>query len=348
MKRGFLDRDFIETPEGFLFCVVGPYHPKDRVIAYLKYVPSEEGFWSRKGKSFSRVMKAYTIPNLLETFKLLKKKHPKYLFYSSYYNIIMTAVPLKHIKKHYKPEKKLTQLLKRKELDSLQHKVVEFVKILSEKSGVQLKSFGVTGSVLLDMHDVNFSDMDVTVYGLKDSFRLKESMTEVYSSNSGVSRFKDEFLRVWCKSKVSKHPLGWEDALKIYSRKWNIGIFKGTPFSIHPIKTRSELNEDYEDKTYYPKGFVAVKAEVEDNSDSIFLPAIYKVCKVKFIEGIEREPILEIASYESLYDSLAENGEKIIARGKLELVKDNRSGEEYYRILVGSPEGKGREFIKPV
>jgi len=347
VRRGFLDRDFIETPEGFLFCVVGPYHPKDRVIAYLKYVPSEDGFWNRKGKSFSRVMKAYTIPNLLETFKLLEGKYPQYLFYSSYYNITMTAAPLGCVKHHFKPEKKLARLLKKKKLDFLQCKVVEFVKILSEMSGVRLESFGVTGSVLLDMHDVNFSDMDITVYGLKDSFRLKGAMSKVYDSNSEVSRFKGEILRVWCKSKVSKHPLGWEDALKIYSKKWNVGTFRGTPFSIHPIKTRTELNEDYGDKTYYPKGFVTMKAEVEDNSDSIFLPATYKVRKVKFIDGPVREPILEVVSYESLYDSLAENGEEIVARGKLELVKDNRNGEKYCRVLIGSPEGKGKEFIKP-
>ena len=66
------------------------------------------------------------------------------------------------------------------------------------------------------------------------------------------------------------------------------------------------------------------------------------------MEGKAVGPLLEVVSYESLYDSLAENGEEIIARGKLELVKDNRNGEEYYRVLIGSPEGKGKEFIKPV
>jgi hypothetical protein len=121
-----------------------------------------------------------------------------------------------------------------------------------------------------------------------------------------------------------------------------------TPFSIHPVKTESELNEGYGDKTYYPRGLVSLKAEVEDSSNSIFLPAIYKVRNVKFIEGPKVEPILEVVSYESLYDGLAEDGEKIVVRGKLELVKDNRNGEEYYRVLVGSPEGKGKEFIKPV
>ena len=43
------DRDFVETVESFLFCVVGYLHPPDKVTAYLKYVPDTEGKW-RKGE----------------------------------------------------------------------------------------------------------------------------------------------------------------------------------------------------------------------------------------------------------------------------------------------------------
>jgi len=348
LKRGFLDRDFIETAEDFMFCVVGPYHPDDKIIAYLKYVPSKDGLWKRNGRRFSRVMKTYTIPNLLETFKMLEKEHPQYLFYSPQYNIKMTAVPLNRITRHYKPESKLAQLKIRGRLDSLQQKTVELVEILSRESGTQFRSFGVTGSILLDMHDVNFSDIDLTVYGLKESWKLKEAMAGIYDSNREISRFEGEVLKAWCKSKVSKHPLKWRDALKIYSRKWNIGIFRGTRFSIHPVKVREEINEKYGEKTFYPKGFVTIKARVEDCSESIFLPAVYRVGEVKFLSGKAVDSLLEVVSYESLYDSLAENGEEIIARGKLELVRDSRNGKEYYRVLVGSPEGRGKEFIKPV
>jgi len=347
LERGFLDRDFIETIEGFMFCVVGPYHPDDRIIAYLKYVPSDEGLWERKGQSFSRVMKTYTIPNLLETFKMLEEKYPQYLFYSPYYNIKMTAVPLDCIAQHYKPEEKLTRLRSSKKVDLLQKKAIALAEVLSEESGVPIKNFGITGSILLDMHDVNFSDIDLTVYGSEESWKLKGATAEIYGSNTGIFRFEGESLKAWCKSKVSRHPLELGDALKIYDRKWNIGVFKGTRFSIHPVKMREEVNEKYGEKTFYPKGFVTIRAKVEDCSESIFLPAIYKVSEVKFLEGKNVDSLLEVVSYESLYDSLAENGEEIIARGKLELVKDNRNGEEYYRILIGSPEGKGREFIKP-
>jgi len=347
LEREFLDRDFIETPQGFMFCVVGPYHPDDRVIAYLKYVPSKSGLWKRSGQTFNRVMKAYTIPNLLETFKILEEKYPQYLFHSPHYNIRMTAVPLNCVKQHYKPEEKLAQLKNNEKLDILQQKAITLTETLSTESGVPIRNFGVTGSILLDMHNVNFSDIDLTVYGVKESWKLKEAMAEIYNANNEIRRFEGESLKTWCKSKVDKHPLELKDALKIYDKKWNIGIFNGTRFSIHPVKMREEINEKYGDKTFYPKGFVTIKAKVEDCSESIFLPAIYKISKAKILEGKAVDPLLEVVSYESLYDSLAENGDEIIARGKLELVKDNRNGEEYYRILIGSPEGKGREFIKP-
>src|SRR5947199_7270211 len=39
------DRDFVETREGFFFCLVGYVHPPDRYLAYLKYTPAAAGKW---------------------------------------------------------------------------------------------------------------------------------------------------------------------------------------------------------------------------------------------------------------------------------------------------------------
>ena len=347
-KRGFRDRDFLETPEGFLFCVVGPYHPQDRVISYIKYVPSKNGIWKRKKQKFKRIMKMYTIPNLLETFHWLKDKYPQYVFHSQYYNIEMTAVPKNRIIKHYKPEIKLSSLFTATEPDSLQAKLIEFVEILSSSSGIPISSFGITGSILLDIHNPAFSDIDLTIYGIKNSFELKETMLELYDSDIGIKRFYGKTLEKWLFNKTKKHPLSINEARNILKRKWNLGLFKGTIFSIHPIKTENELSEKYGDKTYFPRGFTTVKAEISDDKDSLFLPAIYKICKVKILNGSKVSDIHEVVSYESLYDSLASTGEKIIAHGKLELVKNNKTNRTYHRILVGSPEGKGKEFIKPV
>ncbi len=345
--RGFRDRDFLQTREKFFFCVVSPFHPSDRVISYLKYVPAKLGVWGRGKERFKRVMRAYTIPNLLETFSVLERSYPHYLFYSPVYNITMTAVPHEYIVKHFKPEEKLAQLFQTSHLDSLQRKMLRLVSFLAETSNVSLNSFGVTGSILLDIHRPEFSDFDITVYGSKNSLAVKNALVEIYGLSSfPVKRFEEKALKAWCAKKARRYPLTLDEALKIYERKWNLGMFEDTLFSIHPIKLEHELAEQYGDKTYHPLGAVTIRAVVCENIDYMFLPVVYRVREVKVIEGLSAADIEEVVSYESLYDNLAEVGETIIASGKLERVIDKKTGQEYHRVLVGSPEGKGMEYIK--
>jgi predicted nucleotidyltransferase len=345
--RRFRDRDFLQTKEGFFFCVVGPFHPADRVISYLKYVPSKFGVWGKGEKRFRRVMRSYTIPNLLETFNFLERNYPHYLFHSSFYNITLTAIPQKQIAEHFKPEEKLAQLQQTSRLDTLQKKLTRLTSFLAETSNVSHSFFGVTGSILLDIHQPEFSDMDVTVYGLKNSLAVKNALIENYAlSSSPVKRLEGKALKAWCVRKARRYPLAPDEALKIYERKWNLGIFENTLFSIHPVKLEQEVTEEYGEKTYYPVGHATIRAVVYDNTDYLFLPSIYRIREANIVEGPKVTDIVEVASYESLYDSLAHVGESIVVRGKLERVVDRKTSREYHRILVGSPEGKGMEYIK--
>src|SRR4030067_2831303 len=174
--RRFRDRHFLRTKECFFFCVVGPYHPPNRVISYLKYVPAKLGNWGKGIWRFKRVLKNYTIPSLLETFNLLEKDYPQYLFYSPFYNILMTAVPLDFVAGHYKHEEKLAKLMEAKRLDLLQKKLVRFVSFLSEKSGVQPEFFGVSGSILLNIHRLDISDIDLIIFGFYKIFDVKSAI----------------------------------------------------------------------------------------------------------------------------------------------------------------------------
>jgi hypothetical protein len=349
-RRGFRDRDFIRTKEGFFFCVVGPYHPADRVFAYVKYVPSEKGKWRDKRTGYKRVMRAYTIPDLLQTFHLLENKNSQYMFHSEFYGITMTAVPKSYILQHYKPEEKLAEILGNLKKDTLQTKLADFVGFLSARSGLASNNFGVTGSILLDIHNPKFSDMDVTVYGLKNSLKVKETLTRAYlEPDSLVKRFEGAVLDDWCRKKGARFPLSFDDARRIYARKWNIGVFEDVMFSVHPTHLERELTEKYGDRTFRSEGQMKLRALVADDSESLFLPCVYKVRDVRLIEGKLRDTdILEVVSYESLYDSLADVGEEIVVKGKLEHVYDSRNDTEYYRVLVGSPEGKGKEYIKTI
>jgi len=345
--RGFRDRDYLRAKEGFFFCVVGPLHPPNRVISYLKYAPSKLGRWGKGMWRFKRVLKDYTIPSLLETFRLLERDYPHYLFYSPFYNVLMTAVPLEYIARHYRPEEKMAQLMKAQRLDLLQKKLLRFVSLLAEKSGVSPEFFGVTGSILLSVHRLSVSDLDVTVYGYKNSLGVKRALIDACSiGNSGMKRFEGSALTTWCKSKTRVHPLTFDEALQIYKRKWNIGVFDDTRFSVHPVKLEEEVTEEYADKVYEPIGPAVVGAVVHQNSDSMFLPAVYQVRETKIIKGPQATDIEEIVSYEGLYGDIAEIGETMLVKGKLEEVTDKKSKRKYHRVVVGSPEGKGTEYVK--
>ncbi len=345
--RRFRDRDFLQTGEGFFFCVVGSLHPPDRIISYVKYVPSRFGIWKKGEKRFKRVLRNYTIPNLLETFSLLERNYPHYLFHSSFYNITLTAVPHNHLKKHFKPEEKMDQLLQKSHLDPLQEKLTRLTSFLTEISNVPYSFFGVTGSILLDIHQPEFSDIDITIYGLKSSLAVKDALIENYSlPSSPVKRYEGKVLKAWCARKARNYPLTPDEALEIYKRKWNIGMFESKSFSVHPVKLEWEISEEYGAKTYYPVDQATIRAVICADTDHLFLPSVYRIEEAKIVEGPQISEIAEVVSYESLYGSIAEVGESIEVRGKLERVVDNKTRREHYRILVGSPEGKGTEYIK--
>jgi predicted nucleotidyltransferase len=345
--RKFRDRDFLRTKEGFFFCVVGPSHPPNRVISYLKYVPAKLGNWGKGIWRFKRVLKNYTIPSLLETFSLLEKDYQQYLFYSPFNNILMTAVPLDYVAGHYKPEEKLARLMETKHLDLLQKKLVRFVSFLSAKSGVSTEFFGVSGSILLHIHRLDVSDIDLIVYGFKNSLAVKRVLQEAYShSASKVRRFENSALKAWCLNKARLFPLTLDEALQIYRRKWSLGIFEDTEFSVHPVKLEEEVNEEYGDKIYQPLGIVVLGAVVNNKADSLFLPAVYKIQDARVVKGPQVSGIEEVVSYEGLYGDIAEIGETILVKGKLELVRDEKNKRKYHRVVVGSPEGKGKEYIK--
>jgi predicted nucleotidyltransferase len=346
--RGFRDRDFLQTNEGFFFCVVGAVHPPERVISYIKYVPSESGVCGRDKTRFSRILQKYTIPNLLETFNYLETNFPHYLFHSPVDNITITAVPHQHIKEHFKPEKKLAQLRQAPQLDALQQKLVRFTRFLEETASLSECSFGVTGSLLLDIHQPTFSDLDVIVYGVKDSWALKKALTDKGGCGVTMRRLEGKALEAWGVKKSQEYPLTAKEALKLYERKWNLGFFEDRWVSIHPVKLESEVKEEYGEKTYTPCGQVTIEALVSGNVDSLFLPATYQIEEVKFLDGRPSLNVTEVVTYESLYDSLAETGEVIRVKGKLERVTKKGTGREHYRVLVGSPEGKGTEYIKLV
>ena len=351
--RGFYDRDFIEDEKGFIFAVVGSTHPRDRVISYLKYIPSsrvEKKIWSRSGVWYERILPYYGARSVLErSCKRILEVCPEYIIYDEVLGTKMIEVPVKAIAMHYKPEQRLREML-REQRDELEEITVELVDVIAENTSVPKSEFGVTGSILLSIHNPRVSDIDLIVYGLENSVRVREFLRSDSRIDAGVHRLEGDVLRKYALEATKAYPLSLDEALKLYSRDlWNRGVFKGKFFSIHPVLRSWEAPEKYGDRVYRGLGVVEAECRVCDAKYAMFMPSVYVVDEYRIINtdykgGIE---LREVASYESVYADIACEGEWIRVRGKLELVKDLRRGEEYHRVLIGSFEAGGMDYIKP-
>jgi len=238
-NRGYIaDRDFIRTKEGFFWVVVGYTHPPNRIIAYLKYIPSPtSGKWKDGTISLERVLPYYSATTVGNTFEFLRQNYPEYLFFCPVNQIEMSTVPNTKIDRYYIPEEKLQSLLKKNSLDSLQKKAVDLIKQLSRRSGVPLTSFGIIGSILLDIHNPAFSDIDITIYG-SNAYKVKNTLLELTKEDGPFSKMSTEFLKNWCESRAQVLPLDANELEKIFHRRWNIGMYDKTRFSIHSIRSK--------------------------------------------------------------------------------------------------------------
>lgn len=343
--RCFRDRDYLTTPQGYIFAVIGNVHPADRVIAYLKYVPDVRGKWGRGRSRYRRALKHYSVPSVMDSMRFLRKNAPEYVFESDVMGITLTAVPTSKIVMHLRPEERLSQLLGADHRDQLENRAVRLAELISKRARVSPESLGVTGSLLARIHDPAFSDIDLVVYGSSAALRVKAFLHNP-KSPSGLLRKLDRASREkWIAERISSTALTRENVVWLLTRKWNIGTFEGRDFSLHAVHTEKEVKERYGDERYVPLGIVEASAKVVNISESMFMPSVYLV-KSTSVKGIGSGcKVDRITSYEGLYADIAAKGEIVSCRGKLERVES--ASKIGHRILVGSPEAEGTDLILP-
>jgi predicted nucleotidyltransferase len=335
------DRDFIETVEGFLFCVVGYLHPPDGYTAYMKYMPDPAGKWSKGETHYTRVIPYYHISQVEAVYDLLKERHPQYIFNCPVRKITISSVPCDSVRTYYRPRPRLRSLIAKGASDPLEQRLIDLVLLLSEISGIEEGDIGVTGSLLTETHNPKFSDIDLTVYGVAASHRIKRALFRAKGEGNDLQPFSREKMENWIRTRSERFSISPRDLYTIAKRRWNFGLYRGTYFSIHPVRTDNEITERYGSRLYQQLGVVAGTARIADTSDSIYLPAIYGV---EDIETEEPEPyeLEQIVSYESLFSDIFEEGERVSFMGVLEEVTGERVS---HRVVIGSA-GSKAGYIK--
>jgi hypothetical protein len=339
------DRDFLETREGLLFCVVGYLHPPGRYVAYLKYTPAEAGKWARGDVAYRRELPYYHVRHVRRTLEWLETEHPRYLWTDPATGLRFSHVPEDAVTRHYVPEQRLAEIVA-SPADSLERETRDLATLLARAGGLPLETLGVSGSILLGLHNPAFSDIDLLIYGADHARRLRAAIDDL--AGEGLVALPDDRRAKWREETAARFGLTAEVVADLDARRWHYRFFRGRYVSLHPTRAEREIRETYGDRRYTPLGRAVVEARVTDASEAMFLPAVYRVTDARWREG-PPGPLEEIVAYEGVFGSAAEAGERVLAVGHLEA---ERGGGR--RLVVGSgflleggslhvlPDGTGR------
>jgi uncharacterized protein len=334
------DRDFVETMEGLFFCVVGYVHPPDRYAAYLKYTPAGGGKWSRGDVAYRRELPYYHVRHVRRTLEWLEAEHPRYLWTDPTTGLRFSHVPVDAVARHYLPERRLAEIVAAP-ADALERGVRDLVTLLARATGLPLDAFGVSGSILLGLHNQAFSDIDLLVYGAESARRLRAVIDGLEAE--GLTPLPAARRAAWREETAARFGLEPDAMADLEARRWHYRLFRGRYVSLHPTRTDGEIRERYGERHYAPLGRAVIEARVANAAEAMFLPAVYRVADVRWLEG-PPGALDEVVSFEGLYGNAAEAGERIRVTGHLEA---DRCGRR--RLVVGSgflPDGGAIRVVR--
>lgn len=318
--------DFIESSDRLFFDVKGLLHPPDRVVAYLRYYPHDQGQRLRGGVPYAKVY------DLSKRHLVLEKKWPHYLYYDDVHGRELQGVPLERVLTLYDPSRGLTRLRNLEQKDLLQATAIELVKILTNQSGVTQPRFGVSGSLLVDLHSPE-SDIDVVVYGKEAAKRVQQALLALLEDGNQFRRYEPPDLKALYAKRGLRRAIRFRDFVLQERRKAFQGKFMRRDYFIRCVKDWREVSDRYGDARYRSLGRCTVSAKVKDDEESLLTPCRYLLDQVRVLAGLRSRLPIEIVSFRGRFAEQVRVGEQIIARGTLESVQSEES--RHFRLVVG-------------
>ncbi|MFW9925041.1 MAG: hypothetical protein ACFFDW_17335 [Candidatus Thorarchaeota archaeon] len=330
---------FIQSTEGLIFDVKGISHPKDRVIAFVRYIPPKILFSDpNQRKGYSKIF------DLRERYKFLLKHFPDYLFNDPKGRGLLQAVPLEKIDEIFDPRKKLQELFIQDKKNHLISSTLELTENIRIASRIESTCMGISGSLLVDLA-TETSDIDLVIYGLENGKKVFDSMNGVFSNSKQITRYSEEELFKLWNARGQTEEINFQTFFENEKRKNLQGKINGIDFYIRLVPFLQESYEIYEDITIEPYGELEIEAEIINDSLAIFTPCIYDLKDVKNISGdknLEKCLPARIYSVRGRYCEIAVIGETILAKGKLERVTTKEG--IFYQLVLGTT--KNEYFCK--
>jgi len=318
--------DFVQTTDSLLFDVKGLLHPPDRTVAYLRYYPDNRGTRSRDAV---RYVKVY---DLTKRHLLLERRWPSYLYYDEVQGRELQGVPKDNIVRLYAPKQRLATLLRLKRKDVLEASATRLVEALARESGLSLKLFGISGSLLVDLHREG-SDLDIIVYGMTAARRVQGALATLLADNRTFHAYGPRDLRRLYLRRSLREAITFADFELQERRKVFQGRFLRHDYFIRCVKNWEEITERYGDTRYVPTGECVISAQVTQDRESLLTPCRYLIERVEVLAGDLSHSPSEVVSFRGRFAEQARLGDRVFARGRLEKVRSENS--EYFRLVVG-------------
>lgn len=276
------------------------YCHEEGIRSILRYVPHAMG---ERGKN-----KKYHKLSFDAAFELMKEAHPTWVK-------DVHVVPWHAVKNILSPTNVLPSIVKK------DHKVKEIVKVLQD---IPLRRMGITGSRIVGLEN-EASDIDFVVYG-KSWFRARDIIAKAKKQISSITEISEE---MWHDIYKKRRPeLSFEEFLVHELRKGNRGMVEGTYFDLLYVRDWKDITPCMHGVDIGMKTIEAIVTNADFAFDS---PAIFK---------IDHPEISYVLSYTHTYAGQALPGERIEARGMVEVLENMK------RLVVGtSREAKG-EWIR--
>jgi predicted nucleotidyltransferase len=341
--REFRDRDIIMDTDGRIFVVLGYIQPKDRILSFLKYMPDRQGKWSLGGQRYRRMFFG-GVDSVVSGLEVVPQD---YLSHDLHFGTELLEVPYVRVASHYRPEERLDEIVREGPSDRLEDMALRLAEALHDTLGIPMQDIGVAGSILWKGHNPSFSDINMNVYGFRNSWTLKNEHDAVGSSRDVRLRKSDEWERGINRILERIPVLSRPDIDMLFQRRFAF-YYDDQCIGVTPVLRADEAPIIHGSEKYRTVEPTPVKAafSVHSVEYGLFNPGI--------IEG-RSEPLDKIGGlsatrvmiYDGIFNGLFNQGDTLEISGTLQQVTaDGRAPGESYQLMVGSKSGAGLEYVR--
>lgn len=257
----------------------------------------------------------------------------------------MMGVPHSKVKEILRPGKRLQDIMKNPG-NPLLEKVVKVADFFHSQAGIAYKNMGVSGSILPGLYDPKHSDIDFVIYGLENHRNAVNTFARLKNEpDTPLNGIADEFWNWLYDKRIKDSSLSIEEFKWYENRKSNRGVVDGVLFDILATRKWDEIKGNYGGTSSQALGVLKVECTITDALASFDNPAVYKIEDLEVLEGPEFL-VDEVASFTHTYAGQVKEGERVIAKGKLEKITEKKSGKSKNRLIIGTTRESIDEYIK--